>query len=401
MSIRAADIKLLTSSAEVMDNWKICEICGDRANSRHYGAMACNGCKAFFRRSIWNNRQYRCRFKGTCAMLKELRTACKACRLKKCLDCGMDPRELLGTRKAEAEKTLSLPEDPQNVAQHLKMAVCEIKRQPMPHCDPIDLLTQIDRFITARVDPSIQIFVEQPDIPFQIAFRNPSLIIRRTQINCAAERIASANDILDECRRMLVLYIDWLHSFDDFQSLPAAVQIALAKARFSNFMWLVCAWRTYRAGCPGVCNSRGSYFPCNPQQRCLPDLKDITSLFMKVIVEEVKRIDLDETEFCLLKAIDLFNYEAIDELEECEKMIIGKKCDKYIKLLYEYILNRFKHFNELDVALRVGKLMQLLVENARITLMGNSNIAALDAMGVVELDQLNCEVFVKEASPTF
>uniref|UniRef100_A0A914XSW3 NR LBD domain-containing protein n=1 Tax=Plectus sambesii TaxID=2011161 RepID=A0A914XSW3_9BILA len=281
------------------------------------------------------------------------------------------------------------------------MAVFEIKRQPMPHCDPIDLLTQIDRFITARVDPSIQMFVEQPDIPFQIAFRNPSLIIRRTQMNCTAERVASVNDVLDDFRRVLVLYIDWLHSFTDFQSLPAAVQITLAKARCSNFIWLICAWRTYRAGCSGVCNSRGSYFPCDPQLRCMPDVKNIVCLFMKVMVEEIRRIDLDETEFCLLKAIDLFNYEAIDELEECEKMIIGKKCDKYIKLLYEYILNRFKHFNELDVALRVGKLMQLLVENARIALMGNANIAALDAMGVVELDELNCEVFVKEASPAF
>ncbi|VDD86004.1 unnamed protein product [Enterobius vermicularis] len=66
-----------------------CVVCGDKAVGKHYGAVACNGCKGFFRRSVWQNLQYTCRFEQKCTVDKDHRNACRYCRFQKCLLAGM------------------------------------------------------------------------------------------------------------------------------------------------------------------------------------------------------------------------------------------------------------------------------------------------------------------------
>lgn len=38
-----------------------CLICGDTAAGLHYGALSCDGCKGFFRRSVIDCQVYKCR----------------------------------------------------------------------------------------------------------------------------------------------------------------------------------------------------------------------------------------------------------------------------------------------------------------------------------------------------
>lgn len=59
------------------------------SSGRHYGAVSCEGCKGFFKRSIRKNLVYTCRGSGECAINKLHRNRCQYCRLQRCIALGM------------------------------------------------------------------------------------------------------------------------------------------------------------------------------------------------------------------------------------------------------------------------------------------------------------------------
>uniref|UniRef100_A0A1I8I1B5 Nuclear receptor domain-containing protein n=1 Tax=Macrostomum lignano TaxID=282301 RepID=A0A1I8I1B5_9PLAT len=69
-----------------------CRVCRDHSSGKHYGIYACDGCAGFFKRSIRRNRQYVCKSRGhgECVIDKTHRNQCRACRLKKCVEAGMN-----------------------------------------------------------------------------------------------------------------------------------------------------------------------------------------------------------------------------------------------------------------------------------------------------------------------
>nr|CAI5844194.1 unnamed protein product [Callosobruchus analis] len=69
-----------------------CKVCGDFSSGKHYNIFACDGCAGFFKRSIRRNRKYVCKAKeeGACIIDKTHRNQCRACRLAKCQEAGMN-----------------------------------------------------------------------------------------------------------------------------------------------------------------------------------------------------------------------------------------------------------------------------------------------------------------------
>ncbi|XP_039298669.1 orphan steroid hormone receptor 2 [Nilaparvata lugens] len=83
---------------------EICVVCGDRASGRHYGAISCEGCKGFFKRSIRKQLGYQCRGSKNCQVTKHHRNRCQYCRLQKCLSMGMRSDSVQHERKPMSEK---------------------------------------------------------------------------------------------------------------------------------------------------------------------------------------------------------------------------------------------------------------------------------------------------------
>ena len=68
-----------------------CSVCGDKAYVKHYGVIACEGCKGFFKRSVRNSRKYQCLGNQLCDIDRKTRNRCQYCRFQKCIEVGMKP----------------------------------------------------------------------------------------------------------------------------------------------------------------------------------------------------------------------------------------------------------------------------------------------------------------------
>ncbi|CAF1274475.1 unnamed protein product [Adineta ricciae] len=68
-----------------------CLVCGGSASGIHFGAVTCEACKGFFRRSIKENApdRYRCTENNNCDIHATSKITCRACRFKKCVQAGM------------------------------------------------------------------------------------------------------------------------------------------------------------------------------------------------------------------------------------------------------------------------------------------------------------------------
>jgi hypothetical protein len=84
---------------------KSCLICGHVSHGYHFGILACRACAAFFRRTVAENKVYKCRGNCKCPIQKEMRNMCRCCRFRKCEELGMNKddvqlnRDPIGKRK--------------------------------------------------------------------------------------------------------------------------------------------------------------------------------------------------------------------------------------------------------------------------------------------------------------
>ncbi|CAF2073407.1 unnamed protein product [Rotaria magnacalcarata] len=68
-----------------------CYVCQAPSSGIHFGAITCEGCKGFFRRSIKERApsRYKCMDNGTCEINVATRNACRYCRFQRCIKVGM------------------------------------------------------------------------------------------------------------------------------------------------------------------------------------------------------------------------------------------------------------------------------------------------------------------------
>ncbi|KAL4669986.1 hypothetical protein H8959_008540 [Pygathrix nigripes] len=135
-----------------------CVVCGDKASGRHYGAVSCEGCKGFFKRSVRKNLTYSCRSNQDCIINKHHRNRCQFCRLKKCLEMGMKMESVQSERKPFDVQR----EKPSNCAASTeKIYIRKDLRSPLI-ATPTFVADKDGARQTGLLDPGMLVNIQQP-----------------------------------------------------------------------------------------------------------------------------------------------------------------------------------------------------------------------------------------------
>merc|ERR1719300_1261063 len=138
-----------------------CPICGETTmNNYHYGGIACDSCKAFFRRTAVNpsKKSEKCK-RGTskCLLKKERRNNCPYCRFQQCLRNGMNPnlikskftpsRIIRNTFKSEPKETIFVESHSKSLLELHLSQILQYHKLVLSQTAGINLMTVPNKFI--------------------------------------------------------------------------------------------------------------------------------------------------------------------------------------------------------------------------------------------------------------
>ncbi|CAI5441484.1 unnamed protein product [Caenorhabditis angaria] len=370
----------------------ICVVCGDVALGKHYGVNACNGCKGFFRRSIWKNRTYACRFGGKCEIAKEQRNCCRSCRLAKCLNVGMNPRAVQGDPvddniEWDEEGTPDVSEVGTQTCIQMTKIKTKIEIQK-------DKIVSILRGVYNRVDPQDLWETTYPgEYDFTYAFFNTQVVSSRTPIRPTAERVASLADVVADYRRNFVLYTDFVKSIKQLDEICDDDLIRIAKSRFAAFYWWMCANWSAQSGCDGVCYANGAYHPVEKAEQpkseengIRVDYAGVTRKSMDILVNPIKNMELSEEEI-LIGAVMIILADPVPEVNERSTSILENARDFYLECLA-----CCSKQSEERTAVRIGQLTLLVASITDLVHMTTDNMQLSDVLHVIDFGRWSMEL---------
>ncbi|MED6258652.1 Estrogen receptor beta, partial [Ataeniobius toweri] len=216
-----------------------CAVCHDYASGYHYGVWSCEGCKAFFKRSIQGHNDYICPATNQCTIDKNRRKSCQACRLRKCYEVGMMKcgvrRERCSYRGARHRRGGLHLRDA--TGRSLVRVGIVPRAQGLPPMElPLSPLAQPSHGNQSSMSPEELISrimeAEPPEIYLMEDLKKPFT---------EASMMMSLTNLAD---KELVLMISWAKKIPGFVELSLADQIHLLKCCWLEILMLGLMWRS-------------------------------------------------------------------------------------------------------------------------------------------------------------
>ncbi|KAJ8737935.1 hypothetical protein PYW08_000530 [Mythimna loreyi] len=265
-----------------------CAVCRDHSSGKHYGVFACDGCAGFFKRSVRRDRRYTCkaRVPGGCLVDKAHRNQCRACRLDKCLQAGMNKDAVQHER------------GPRNSTIRRQMALFMKDSPPRtdvggPIPPPLNLTLPKHNMIPPPAMPIYSPYT------YPILFENP--VTARppppspTVLNPFLFSPPDPATLCEAAARLLFMNVRWTKQIPAILNLSLEDQLILIEESWKNLFILGAAQFLYPMDLNMLIDRNFS----------IVDSKNGASLF-ELALREIAKVSPDANEYACLRVIILF-----------------------------------------------------------------------------------------------
>jgi len=285
----------------------LCVVCADLASGYHYGVPSCEGCKAFFKRSLQSKEiNYKCPASSNCTIDKMSRKCCQACRLRKCQDVGMS-KEFLGNKikrpKPDKDTVKQRSKKNDRLSESDNIVESSTNAQEMELESMIQNLTTLHNEMCLKPDDRLE---------------DSETLIKKF---CAT---------VDQ---QLVRIIDWAKQLPGYCNLSISDQAILLQAAWVDL--LVLNW-VYHSLAATEKIRLSTVFSITFQDAKNFGFEEIYS-YLNSLVNRAKKYNIEVEEISCLKAINLTNAES-SQLTTPDK--VNELITKFTSALQYYSSNR-------------------------------------------------------------
>ncbi|XP_057662882.1 nuclear receptor subfamily 2 group E member 1 isoform X1 [Diorhabda carinulata] len=322
-----------------------CKVCGDFSSGKHYNIFACDGCAGFFKRSIRRNRQYVCKAKeeGSCVIDKTHRNQCRACRLQKCQEAGMN-KDAVQHERGPRNSTLR--------RQQMSNFFNEARERMMPS-PPVSALN------LAMPKPSTPPVFEGP-----FGFIAPAGFLCNTLVSfprfpfplrpISPPTVTNSSVVCEAAARLLFMNIQWTRTLPSFTSLSLSDQLLLLEESWRELFVL----------------GASQFLPLTYLPHLIPPSFETSTNFLQRVQEfqdilvNIRQFQIDPQEYSCLKATILFktNFD-----KPCTKLLNEPSKIAAIQDETQLTLNKYITSTHPGQPLRFGKLLLLLPTLKKVT----------------------------------
>ncbi|MBN3317202.1 ESR2 protein, partial [Atractosteus spatula] len=349
-----------------------CAVCSDYASGYHYGVWSCEGCKAFFKRSIQGHNDYICPATNQCTIDRNRRKSCQACRLRKCYEVGMMK---CGTRRERCSyrvvrhRRLSQGQEPPGgrARRRSEGSFPQIREIHSFSLSPEQLMSSI-----AEAEPPDVYLMDYPKKPFT-----------------EATMMMSLTNLAD---KELVHMISWAKKIPGFMEFSLYDQVRLLECCWLEVLMIGLMWRSVDH--PGKLIFSRDLTLNRDEGNCVEGIVEIFDMLLAA-TSRFRELKLQREEYLCLKAMILLNSnmclnstENSEELESRSKVL--QLLDSLTDTLVWVIAKKGLSFQQQST--RLANLLMLLSHIRHVSNKGMEHLYSMKRKNVVPLYDLLLEM---------